>query len=247
MRVPDCPALMSALAVITAIAMDESPPAPHREDVGERAPTEIASEPEEAAPARRPVPPAPVEHGASRGKESERVRTGVGLGSELVLGALPRPTMGYRGYVERQHRLRSVTLDGRVSLAFARAPLPDTKKLNVVVQTWTARAEGCGGRELFHTLSLEGCLGLTLGAHHSYSTHVTNPRHDLRPWLTLDAGARLRWHLGTSPFFAETYGYVSYVTRPYTTVALDGGAARHEAPRGIGELGIGLGHFFEAP
>ncbi len=153
--------------------------------------------------------------------------------------------MGYRGYVEAQRRLG--VLDGgvRASFAFARAQLPGTSQLNVFVQTWTARLEGCASRRLLAPLSVEACLGATAGAYHSYSDGVA-ARDDVRPWLTVGPGLRTRWHVGRA-FHAELFGTVSYVPTVYATVARDHTAVSHEVPRGIGEIGLGFGHSFDLP
>ncbi|AKU95213.1 hypothetical protein AKJ09_01877 [Labilithrix luteola] len=245
----DCRALVRALAVVTAVAtdlaaVDAADDAPHqiathddgaaagdRAESAERvAPAETVDRPAESPPRRSPRGPATV-------------ALGVGVGTELVLGALPRPTMGYRGYVEAQRSLG--VLDGglRASLAFARAQLSDTSELNVFVQTWTARLEGCVGRRILAPLSLEGCLDATGGAYHSYSTGVSNARNDVRPWFTVGSDLRIRWHLGRA-FHAEVFGNASYVPTVYATVARDQVGASHDVPRAIGEIGIGVGHSF---
>jgi hypothetical protein len=245
-QAPSCTALVSALAVVAAIAMDEPPPAPAHEEPPEPAPS--SKEPL----VKRPIGPIAVPVAVGKpsptpARPTRRLAAGFGLGSELVLGALPRATTGYRGYAELERPLHDFMIGARLSFAFARAPLPDTQKLDIFVQIWTARLEACGGHDLIRNVSFEGCLGPTLGAYHSYSTHVLNARDDVRPWFTLDAGARLRWHPAGSAFFAEAYAYASYVTTAYNTVARDGSAASHEVPRGIGEIGIGLGRSCDLP
>lgn len=171
----------------------------------------------------------------------------LGLGSELVLGALPRSAVGYRAYFEIEKRAHELMLGGRLSLAFAHAQLPDTAKLNIFVQTWTARLEACGARELVRTVWLQACLGPTLGVYHSYSTQVVNADDQLRPWFTLNAGGRVRWFPAGPGFFTELYGTAAYAATSYDTVARDGSGAGHLVPRLLGEVGIGLGHSFDFP
>ncbi|AKV01070.1 hypothetical protein AKJ09_07733 [Labilithrix luteola] len=250
MQAPDCPSLVTALAVITAIAMDEPPPSVQTDDA--RAPGVPAIEPLSEPPSPAPEPVRSDAQDASIAPATpilapDRSFLVAGIGTEVVLGSLPRAAMGYRGYVEWQRLHGRVAFGARLSLAFARAGLPETRKFDVIVQTWTARGEGCIARELFRTMTLEACLGASFGAYHSFNTNVPDARDDVRPWLTLDAGTRLRWHPGASPFFAEVHGAIGYVVRSYAIVADDGSNAKYEAPRGIGALGFGVGRSFDLP
>jgi hypothetical protein len=234
----DCRTLVRALAVVAAVASDV---VPEREEPStvDTPPSAERVTPANAAPApatSHERPPRPV-------RDSLPPRLYAGVGTELVLGALPRATMGYRGYVEAQRSLGEVDVGLRVSLAYARAQLSGTSRLNVFVETVTARLEGCAGRRVFAPVSIEACAATTTGAFHSYSAGVA-ARDDVRPWLTIGTGLRMRWHLGAA-FHAELFGSASYVATVYTTIARDQTAEGHQVPRGIGEIGFGLGHSFD--
>ena len=244
----DCRTLVRALSVVAAVATDlvsdaeEPPVTPRAEAPKPASPPPPRSAPSSATSRPRPSPSTPP----PRPAKAPSMAVHLGAGTELVLGALPRPAMGYRAYVDAQRS--SGVLDGafRASFAFARAQLPGTSRMNVFVQTWTARFEGCAGRRLATAFSAEACLGATAGAYHSYSAGITGARDDVRPWLTLGGGLRARWHVRAA-IFAELFGSASHVSTVYDTVARDHTAASHVVPRVVGEIGLGLGHSFAVP
>ena len=241
----DCRTLVRALAIVAAVASDVIP------DTDE---PPVA----ETTPGPKPSRSARVARSTTASREARGARPrpspslapplgiNVGAGTELVLGSLPRSVMGYRAYVDGQRSFGPIDGVLRLSFAFARAQLPDTSRLNVFVQTWTSRLEGCAARRLATPFSIEACVGITGGAFHSYSAGIAGARDDIRPWLTLGAGLRTRWLLG-SAMFAELFGNASYVSTVYDTVARDDSGAGHVVPRAVGEIGLGLGHSFVVP
>ncbi len=245
-RSRDCRTLVRALAIVAAVASDVVP------DTDEPAVAETTPGPKPSRPARvassttAPSQARGVRAGLPSPSLPPPLRLNVGAGSELVFGTLPRSVMGYRAYVDGLRSFGSIDGVLRISFAFARAQLPDTTRLNVFVQTWTSRIEGCAARRLATPFSIEACVGITGGAFHSYSAGIAGARDDIRPWLTLGAGLRTRWLLG-SAIFAELFGNASYVPTVYDTVARDDSGASHVVPRAVGEIGIGLGHSFVVP
>ncbi len=251
MRARECQTLVRALAVVAAVASDfvaESTELPAGDAPSPSEPAAVASDVSEApasGAARRLTPPR-METAEPPSHEPAPLAMGVGAATELVLGTLPRPTMGYRAYVDAQRSLGAFDGAIRSSVAFARAQLPGTSRLNVFVQTWTARVEGCAGRRLAGAVSAEGCLGATAGAFHSFSAGVAGARDDVRPWLSVGPAFRARWHLPAA-IHAEIYANPSYVVTAYDTVARDHTGASHVVPRIVGEIGLGLGHSFTGP
>lgn len=240
----DCRTLVRALAVVTAVASDAVLELDEVPDTVEPAPAEVPPTSEAPAPARPRRRRTPTRPPAPAQRPSATILGG-GLGTELVVGALPRAAMGYRGYVEARRAFGAFDGSLRGSLAFARAQLPDTLQLNVFVQIWSARIEGCASRRIFAPVSVEACAGVTSGAFHSYSAGIPGARDDVQPWLALGPGLRGRWHIGA--FHAELFGSASYVPTVYTTVARDPSSASHVVPRVIGEIGLGIGHSFAVP
>jgi len=256
----DCAALTRALAVVAAIASDvvRASEAARKRDPAEAAPetpelpaqalTEPAPSPTSARAKHHSTSPGGVEHGAKPPEraqpESPPWRVGVGGGSEVVLGSLPRTVVGYRGYVDAQRRGEALTFGGRLSLAFASARLPGTARVDVHVQTWTARLEGCATHRSRLPLSLQACAGVTSGIYDSFDTAVAHSRQ-LYPWLAFGTGGRVRWHVGYG-VMAELFGHASYAAAVYDTVAVDDSGAFFQVSRVVGEFGLGLGYSFGA-
>jgi len=251
----DCPTLTRALAVVAAVASnlvpferrgpdgDGVPPGAPAKDEPQAAPSEDA--PAAGTPSRSASKALRRSRHAREPDESSAWSGGVGLGTELVLGSLPRPVMGYRGYVDVQRAFGVSAVGMRLSLAHARAPLPGTSRLNVLVHMWTARLEGCASRRAYVTISVEGCVGATSGSFEAFSTGPTGSRQ-VHPWLSLGAGARVRWHIGKA-FYAELFGNVSSALTTFETVSRDSAAVRDSVSPVVGELGLGLGHSFGRP
>jgi hypothetical protein len=245
----DCATLTRA--VPETPSQDDAPTAPHGGP-----PTGVPGPEtnEKEAPAQAPVPSA---RGARR-KTSPAApakgeppvwMTGLGLGTELVTGSLPRSAMGYRAYVDVGRKLGRNVLGGRLSLAYAGASVPGPR-LDVRVRTWTARLEGCISRQLFPVVSMEGCVAATSGSLEASSSESPSKtgqwdhEADLGPWLSFGGGARARWHLGPS-VYSELFGNVSVPTTRFEAVSKDTSSIAHFAvSQVVGEVGLGLGFFF---
>ncbi len=255
----DCAALARALAVVAAIAsdvvraseavrkLDPAESAPEKPEVPAQPLTEPAPSPTAPRSKHHSTSPGGVDHGSKPAPdraqpESPPWRVGVGVGSELVLGSLPQTVVGYRGYVDAQRGVEALTFGGRLSVAFASTRLPGTTRVDVHVQTWTARLEGCANHRLRLALSLQGCAGVTSGLYDSFDTAVAHSQK-LYPWLAFGAGGRLRWHVGYG-VMAELFGHASYAATVYDAVAVDDSGAFSRVSRVVGEFGLGLGYSF---
>lgn len=250
----DCTMLTRALAVIAAVA--STAPAEKTPAASELEPEDV--EPTATPPAARPdrvrrprsSPPAPTSAVDTRGVPWT---VGLGLGTELVLRALPRPAMGYRGYVETWRPLGALNLVLRGSFAFAKAQLPTLSGPNVFVQTWTGRVEGCGARRLVLPLTLEACAAATAGVFDAFTTDAGTNRggvHNPRLWLALGVSARVRWHLVPNTY-TELFANGSVPTTTFDTIsrgsAATDTAVTHRVSGFVGEIGLGLGHSFGGP
>jgi len=257
----DCATLTRALAVVAALASNAVPEKPSQDDAptvpdGD-APTDVPGPEtnETKAPAEGPVPSArATRRKASRAPtargEPAVWMTGLGLGTELVIGSLPRSAMGYRAYVDVGRKLGRSVLGGRLSLAYAGASVPGPARLDVFVQTWTARLEGCLSRRVFPVVSIEGCVAATSGGFEASSSGTPSKigRGDLEatldPWLSFGGGARARWHFGPS-LYSELFGNVSVPTTRFEAVSKDSSSiARFAVSQVVGEVGLGLGIYF---
>lgn len=249
----DCPMLTRALAVVAAVAshavtVDEPKvvePKPDRElprapaderpsggGLSEERPASSAS-----AADRRPISEPLPTHGRAWS-------FGAGLGTELVLGSLPRATMGYRGYFDARRALRPLTVGVRTSFAFSRAQQPGMSTPNVFVQTWTARVEGCAGGRSHASFSVELCASVTSGVFDAFGGELSSA-HRVYPWLSFGGGGRARWHIGKAAY-AEIFGNASHPTTTFNTVSRDTSAVvvRSTVPPLVGDVGLGIGYSF---
>lgn len=257
----DCATLTRTLAVVAALAsnavpempaQDDAPTVPHR-----GAPTDVPGpETNEKEPSvEEPVPSArATRRTRSRARTANSEPpiwiTGLGLGTELVSGSLPRSAMGYRAYVDVSRKVGRNAFGARLSVAYAGASLPGPARLDVRIQTWTARVEGCISRRLFPVVSMEGCAAATSGSFEASSSgsSVKTGHGDveavLDPWLSFGAGARARWHLGPS-VYSELFGNVSVPATRFDAVSKDTSSVVHfSVMQVVGEVGLGLGFFF---
>jgi hypothetical protein len=154
--------------------------------------------------------------------------------------------MGYRAYVDVERALGRNALGGRVSLAYGGAALPGTP-LDVRVQTWTARVEGCASRRVVGPLSLEGCVAATSGLLEASSSGTGADDDNVDLWLAFGLGVRARWLLG-GPFYSELSSNVSLPTTRYDVVSKDAvTVVRFAVSQVVGEVGLGLGFKFAGP
>ncbi len=243
----DCATLTRALAVMAAIASNAVPEEPAQEDAdaptaevsrdATKAPSEPSESPVPTTRVRRKKARRPVVHA----KAPPVWLAGVGGGTELVTGSLPQSAMGYRAYVDVARMFGSNALGGRLSVAYAGASLPGPTLLNVRIQTWTARLEGCLSRRAFAALSLEGCFGATSGIFEASSSDSPAGNAGIDPWLAFGFGARVRWHLG-GPVYSELFSSLSIPTTGYDAISRDSTSlARFTVSQVVGEIGLGLG------
>lgn len=250
----DCATLTRALAVVAALASNAIPEQPSQDEAHLPEAPELDTN-ERAVPADGAPPNATTAR-----REKERASThqdeppvwssGVGLGTELVNGSLPRSAMGYRVYADIERALGRNALVGRLSFAYAGASVPGPALLQVDVQTWTARLEGCFSRRFFPQISLEGCFAATTGSFQASSSGspAKTARGDLASaadaWLSFGAGARARWHLRSS-VFSEVFGNVSVPTTRYEAVSKDSSSlANFAVSQVVGSVGLGFGFYF---
>ncbi|AKU97828.1 hypothetical protein AKJ09_04492 [Labilithrix luteola] len=241
----DCATLTRALAVVAALASNAVPEEPSQE--AEPAVPPAIEDTTEPVP---PPPPRPAPRKRKRAAVVKRERpawnAGAGLGTEFVTGSLPRSAMGYRGYVDVQRAFSQNALGGRLSFAYAGAPLPGAL-LNVRIQTWTARLEACASRRIFAPLSLEGCAAATSGIFEASSLGQGRDETNVDLWLAFGLGVRARWHLA-GPVYSELFSNVSVPTTRYDAVSKDTVAVVHFAvSQVVGEVGLGLGIKFAGP
>lgn len=243
----DCATLTRALAVVAALASNAVPEEPSQEDAPPVTPA-IEDTTEEVPPPPPPRGPPPRKRKRAVVVKGEHPawNAGVGFGTELVTGSLPRSAMGYRGYVDVQRAIGQSALGGRLSLAYAGAPLPGAL-LNVRIQSWTARLEGCVSRRILAPLSLEGCAAATSGIFEASSVGQGRDDTNLDLWLALGLGVRARWHL-VGPVYSEIFTNVSVPTTRYDAISKDTFALVHFAVSPVvGEVGLGLGIKFAGP
>lgn len=242
----DCATLTRALAVVAALASNAVPEEePSQEDAPAATPA-IEDTTEDVLPPPPRPPPRKRKRAAVVKRERPAWNAGVGLGTELVTGSLPRSAMGYRGYVDAQRAFGQNTLGGRLSFAYAGAVLPGAL-LNVRIQTWTARLEACASRRVFAPLSLEGCAAVTSGIFEASSLGQVRDETNIDLWLAFGLGVRARWHLA-GPLYSELFSNVSVPTTRYDAVSKDTSAVVHFAvSQVVGEVGLGLGFKFAGP
>ena len=257
----DCATLSRALAVVAALASNAVPEQPSQDDAptfpqGGPPPDVPGPETREAeASALAPVPSAQATQRKTSPTTTTRTEppvwmAGMGLGTELVTGSLPRSAMGYRAYVDLERKLGRNALGGRLSLAYAGASVPGPALLDVRVQTKTARLEGCVSRRLFPVISMEGCVAATSGSFEASSSESLSKTdrgdHEasVGAWLSFGGGARARWHLGSS-VYSELFGNVSVPTTRFEAVSKSPSSIAHFAvPQVVGEVGLGVGIYF---
>ena len=250
----DCGTLTRALAVVAALAsnvvpFDEPPEGDHAPVVPEARTSDDGSE------ADAPAPP-PPQRRASTELRGERLAAkprppptwlgGAGIGTELALGTLPRPAMGYRAHIDARRTVGANAVGARASFAYAAAALPGPSSLNVLVRTWTARVEGCVSRTA-SVVSIEGCLGATTGVFEASSRGLGVDVTDVNPWLAFGLGVRGRWHIARS-LYSELFSNVSVPTTTFDTVSRGGPlVVRYSVSPVVGEVGLGLGISFSGP
>lgn len=249
----DCGTLTHALAVVAALASNvvpvdgvaggDAPVAPDVPGIDDGPEEDRSPSP---APPRRRRTELGGERRAGQHRTPPRWRGGAGIGTELVLGTLPRSAMGYRAHFDAQRSVGSAAVGARASFAYAGAALPGPTAQNVVVRTWTVRIEGCASRRA-SAVSLEGCIGATTGLFEASSSGRGVDVDERNPWLAFGLGVRGRWHIAPS-VYSELFSNVSVPTTTFDTVARGSGVVvTHAVSPVVGEVGLGLGISFGDP
>ena len=221
----DCEQLVSALALMTALAIDpnaSTAPAP----------------PATRSPA---APPARTKPASDLGPSRARWIFEVGLLLEALGGVAPDPVLLARPFVELARQGGSAWSYGlRLSGARAHADVRNSEGAGDLT-LWAARIEPCPILVSFaRGFGLAACLPLEVGRLEAVGSGVTPTRRIARPWLSMGSTGRVQWQV-VDMLVLEAAGELFFpIVRDRFFVGSSATLHRAPAVAGGGSVGIGV-------
>jgi hypothetical protein len=212
LRAPTCRALLEALVLVTALAIDAQLP-PDARAPGLEAPDEyLAPSPSRFAPEPVPAPLRPAVMPASH--PAPRTHWSVGAEGRLDTAAVPGVGWGLGGFVEAAR----LVADERLRLVVSWGTGSATKDSERARFDWLKAAlSGCPLAFGSDTLELLPCASLEVGevvGQGQKSDRITSPETNSAPWVAVGLFARLRAPLTRSVSLEFEAGPVVPLTRP---------------------------------
>lgn len=226
-----CEVLVSALALMTALAIDEGPPPGTKPPP--RAISKPKNKPEEQGTAPR------VEAPVKRAPSTFAIASGAQL---VVLGAsAPKASFGVAPFFDLSQWAPGLSLAVRFSLAVAESADVVTTAGRATFRLYAARVSGCPWALRVEVLLVRPCVGLDAGALHARGTGVKSPLDVWRPWASVTAGPRVQW-LVTEGIRIEADGGLLFPLVRDHFVFQNPQVEIHEVPvaSGFGAVGIGV-------
>jgi hypothetical protein len=253
-----CVEVVSALALITAVAID--PDATTSAAPPGSAATSPASagttDPEPGPAVVPPEPPMPrlvlpviAPPVATRAESRARaVDFAAGASVEIFPGLVPRISVGGGAFISvTPAEPRSWVPEGRLSLLAATADASFSGDVGASLLWAVARAEGCVlNAVLVRRVALGPCLGVDAGLLHSAGTGVAHRNTTTRGWFALDALARVEWEPFTSTIIDIGGGITVPLRRYPFSYGADTGqdTVLYRLPAVAGVANLGLGYRF---
>lgn len=183
----DCEQVVSALALMTALAVDpdaSTAPIP----------------PVVAPPVKPPVaPPPPVPPRVEKKAQpvvqrptSTKWRARIGVALEALGGVAPDPLLAVRPLIEIDRESASASSSLRLTAGWGRETVGQTAEFTLL----DARVEGCPFRvRPSRTVRISPCLAFDVGRLEAAGVSLKPAETVHRPWVAPGAVARLEWHI----------------------------------------------------
>lgn len=192
-----CAEVVEALGLSAALAVDPSAstaPVAALSVISDASASSSTSTPVPPTPPS-PVGPPPPDRAAPAPSPPRATRLGAGVAIEAA-ALLPSFVPSGRVYVEITLRDRAPLFAPSLRGFFARSlEIDQDPRIGSASLTWTTGGlDVCPIRvHLASTLALRPCAEVTAGVISTTSSGVLEPAHPTRPWVTMDAHARLAW------------------------------------------------------
>ncbi len=200
-----CADVVTALAIIAAVAIDRLPlpPKSEREAIADPRPDGSTSDTRsgESWPVEEPVPPAPP-------PVAERWRKSGGANVGMVVGSAPAPLVDLPLFFELSHAFGGI-VEPAMRLRFGRSTVGASRRAMTGRGGRFVRTGGamdlCPIAIRARLLRLQPCARAELAALYAKGLDVAPAQGHVRPWVGLGAIARMRLDVG-GPFFVEVEG-----------------------------------------
>jgi hypothetical protein len=215
-RGPTCAEVFSALALVTALAIDTGPPPPN------------PPPPDEPPPPQLPPPPPPLRWSWS---------TAVHAGAFFAM--TPAPAWGVEPSVEASPPLRGAPLALRLGLALAASPRTGNEAGAADFSWFAARLDAALWPLSWGPVSLRPTAGVDIGFIRGRGFAIALPREQIRPWVDIAAGGRAQIRLIPRLGLELSGGLLVPITRP-TWVFDNPQTIVHVTPSVGGYLSLGV-------
>jgi hypothetical protein len=225
----DCEQVVSALALMTALAIDPN---------ASTAPVQKKQEPPNQKPERVAAPPSTPQAAVSRRRGASRFRFQLGAALELLAGVAPEPFLLVRPSFEA-----GTSGDGRWGAAFrVGAGFGNDGSTHAEFSLVSGRLEGCPRFRAAKSLEISLCAAFDAGRLAATGVGVTPTERVNRPWFAPGTTARLEWEI-LDFLEAEAAGEV-FVPVMRDRFFVDAGETVGRAAAVVGGAAIGLGARF---
>ena len=185
----DCEQIVSALALMTALAIDPN--------ASTASTATVAKPPPPAAPVAPSVlnTPPPVA-APERSSAPRRIRFQVGMGLEALGGVAPKPLLLVRPYAELGSSGPSRWSSAlRLSVGFGRKVVRESSE-GAEYTLLAGRLEGCPARfRAWHAVQISPCVAMDAGRLEVVGIGITPAERVTPPWIAPGALLRLQWEI----------------------------------------------------
>lgn len=203
-----CPEVVSALALVAALALDAGPSASTASPTSPGAPGAASPRPTPRRPPRgtvtprtrppepetEPPQPSPPPETDTNSPTDSDVHWEMGAHAGAFGAVSPNLTWGAMPFLDRSVWERGgLAPSFRLGVIMAQSPTLFTENGTASFQWVAARLTGCPLAAHIGPLTARPCAGLDIGALRGLGSGVTEPQQVTRPWVAAIVEARLQW------------------------------------------------------